>query len=81
MKLIVICGATATGKSDLAISVAQRGQFVTWSLLDLRMLEVLTIRRWRFLRLVSESLLSILEAIFGRSKVILRRPWLRVGFQ
>ena len=24
MKLIVICGATATGKSDLAISVAQR---------------------------------------------------------
>jgi tRNA dimethylallyltransferase len=24
MKLIVICGATATGKSDLAVSVAQR---------------------------------------------------------
>ena len=24
MKLIVICGATATGKSDLAISVAQK---------------------------------------------------------
>ena len=24
MKLIVICGATATGKSDLAISVAQQ---------------------------------------------------------
>ncbi len=24
MKLIVICGATATGKSDLAISLAQK---------------------------------------------------------